>query len=154
MTEVKTPDRQHDFVVTIHESAPAAGRERINELLDQYNVSQTGISDNEPLDLTVTDPLSGEVVGGLVGRTSLGVFFINYFYLPDTLRGKGYGSQILRQAERLAALRGCRTALLFTMEIQAPAFYEKNGYEVFGRVECNPRGNARLFMRKPIQPLD
>ena len=50
-------------------------------------------------------------------------------------------------AEKEAIRRGCKNAVLFTMVIQAPLFYEKNGYETFGRVDCNPPDNARVFMK-------
>ncbi|MCF9002364.1 GNAT family N-acetyltransferase [Pseudomonas syringae] len=153
MTKVKDLTNSDEFIINFHDRSQTEARNQISDLLDHYNVAKTGISDNEPLDITVVDKTTNEVVGGLVGRTSMGVFFINYFYLPDSLRGKGYGTRMLLQAEQLAALRGCRVALLFTMEIQAPTFYVKNGYEIFGRVECTPEGNARLFMRKPIQPV-
>lgn len=154
MTDAYESSSSNDYLITLHNTAEPSARNQISDLLDQYNVAKTGLNDNEPLDVMMVDPVTGEVVGGLVGRTSLGVFFISYFYLPDTLRGRGHGSRMLLEAEQEAARRGCLTALLFTMEIQAPTFYLKNGYEVFGRVACTPEGNARLFMRKSLQPLD
>lgn len=39
-------------------------------------------------------------------RTSLGVFFINYFFLPGPLRLQRLGSEILRQGEAEAYRRG------------------------------------------------
>jgi hypothetical protein len=47
--------------------------------------------------------------------------------------------------------RGCVRAVLFTMAIQAPRFYERHGYEVFGTIECEPPGNARIFMKKELR---
>jgi GNAT superfamily N-acetyltransferase len=127
-----------------------SARALIQERLDRYNDTRTGISDVTPLDVHVVDEATGQVIGGLVGRTSLGVFFVDYFFLPESHRRQGHGRRIMALAEAEAVRRGCRKAVLFTMLIHAPAFYESLGYQAFGRVESNPPGNARLFMRKDL----
>lgn len=133
----------------VMDSADAQARVVIGEQLDRYNAQQTGGWDNEPLDVIIRDG-AGRVVGGLVGRTSLGVLFVDYLVVPDELRGRGAGSRALALAEEEAIRRGCVSAALFTMVVQAPGFYEKRGYEAFGRIECRPPGNARIFMRKAL----
>jgi GNAT superfamily N-acetyltransferase len=119
--------------------------------LDDYNAERAPW-DSTALDVVARDG-SGQTVGGLVGRTSLGVLFIDYFYLPDSLRGGGIGSRILAAAEAEAVARGCARAVLFTMTIQAPSFYEKRGYRIFGRIDCDPPGNARIFMTRELRPI-
>lgn len=131
-------------------TADPAARSLIGARLDAYNVERTGVADARALDVHVLDD-HGHVVGGLVGRTSLGVFFVDYFFLPDSLRGHGHGARILAMAEAEAIRRGCAAAVLFTMVIQAPRFYEKHGYRAFGRIECDPPGNARIFMTKSLR---
>ncbi|GGY24731.1 GNAT family N-acetyltransferase [Paludibacterium paludis] len=144
--------RQPDLHVLPY--ADEEARRVINEGLGRYNIAHAGIDDDQPLDVTVTDPQTGRPAGGLTGRTSLGVFFINVFYLPESLRQQGLGSRILGLAEDEARRRGCRTAMLFTMEIQAPDFYRKHGYVEFGRVDCRPDGNARVFLQKTLHQPD
>lgn len=90
--------------------------------LDEFNTIQAGINDRRPLAVLVRDPESNRVVGGLVGRTSLGLLFVDLFYLPAELRGSGIGSEILRRAEDEARERGCRTGVLYTINFQAPGF--------------------------------
>jgi GNAT superfamily N-acetyltransferase len=90
------------------------------------------------------------VVGGLTGRTSLGLLFVDLFYLPAGLRGGGIGGEILRLAEGEARRRGCRTAVLYTISFQAPGFYQRNGWRVFGEVPCDPPGTSRVFMTKSL----
>lgn len=138
--------------ITLTNQMDATSREKISGQLDRFNVVQTGISDNTVLDVILKDTASNAVIGGLVGRTSLGIFFINYLVLPEELRGQGLGRDILLMAEREAGRRGCSEVVLFTMNIQAPGFYEKNGYQVFGTIPCDPPGNARIFMRKKLVP--
>jgi len=127
-----------------------AARAAIGDGLDAYNIQQTGIADARALDVLVTDD-AGDVIGGLVGRTSLGLFFVDLFYLPASLRGRGVGAEVLTMAEAEAVRRGCSAAVLYTMAIQAPAFYERRGYAAFGRIECDPPGNARIFMHKELR---
>ncbi|WP_279583319.1 GNAT family N-acetyltransferase [Fodinicola feengrottensis] len=111
---------------------------------------ETGIDDRRPLAVLARDPESKRVVGGLSGRTSLGLLFVDLFYLPAGLRGAGLGSEILRQAEEEARRRGCRAGVLYTISFQAPAFYVARGWRVFGEVPCDPPGTSRVFLTKEL----
>jgi GNAT superfamily N-acetyltransferase len=147
----RTPTPRETLSFTLTDVPDAAARAIIDEELDRYNEQQTGCWDKTPLDIIIRDP-SRRVIGGLIARTSLEVFFLDYLVIPDSLRGQGHGSRILAMAEKEAIRRGCATAVVFTMAVQAPAFYEKHGYVPFGRVECQPPGNARIFMKKALVP--
>jgi GNAT superfamily N-acetyltransferase len=100
----------------------------------------------------VSDPATGAVLGGLTGRTSLGLLFIDLVHLPDQLRGQGLGAQILREAEAEACRRGCQSGVLLTITFQAPDFYARHGWQEFGRIPCDPPGTARVFFRKRLSP--
>jgi GNAT superfamily N-acetyltransferase len=116
--------------------------------LDDFNVEVTGIQDRRPLTVLVREPGTDRVVGGLTGRTSLGLLFVDLFYLPAELRGRGIGGEVLHQAEDEARRRGCRTGMLYTISFQAPGFYLKHGWQVVGEVACDPPGTSRVFMTK------
>jgi GNAT superfamily N-acetyltransferase len=141
------PDVSYEVTATVDPNARAL----INERLDAYNRQRAGTWDSVPLDVVIVDS-ARQVIGGLVGRTSLGVLFVDYVFVPDALRGRGCGSHVLELAECEAIRRGCKTAVLFTMAIQAPAFYENRGYKTFGHIDCDPPGNARVFMQKELHP--
>jgi GNAT superfamily N-acetyltransferase len=117
--------------------------------LSTYNEAQTGRSDWRELAVTVQDRDTGAVAGGLLGRTSLGLFFLDLFYLPEHLRGTGIGSTLMRMAEQEAISRGCREATLLTINFQAPEFYARHGWEEFGRIQSAP-DVIRIFMRKTL----
>jgi GNAT superfamily N-acetyltransferase len=125
--------------------------ELIADGLDQFNLQAAGHADRRTLAVLATDPASGEVVGGLSGRTSLGLLFIDLFYLPPAQRGNGLGSQMLAAAEEEARRRGCRSAVLYTISFQAPDFYVKHGWTVFGQVPCDPPGTSRVFLSKDLR---
>jgi GNAT superfamily N-acetyltransferase len=117
--------------------------------LASYNARHAGVRDSRPLAVTVHDPENGELSGGLLGRTTMGLFFLDLFYLPQRARGAGTGSAALRMAEVEACRRGCRTAMLVTVNFQAPGFYARHGWEEFGRIPSAP-GVERVFMRKTL----
>jgi GNAT superfamily N-acetyltransferase len=122
----------------------------IEDSLDQFNVQVAGTDDRRALAVLVSDPETKHVVGGLTGRTSLGLLFVDLFCLPQAMRGSGIGTAVLQLAEDEGRRRGCRTAALYTLSFQAPGFYERNGWRVFGEVPCDPPGTSRLFMIKEL----
>jgi GNAT superfamily N-acetyltransferase len=117
--------------------------------LAEYNAAKIGRRDGRPLAVAMHDPATGEPVGGILGRTSLGLFFLDLFFLPEHLRGSGVGSRALRMAEEEAIRRGCLAATLVTVNFQAPEFYARHGWEEFGRIASIP-GVERIFMRKAL----
>jgi GNAT superfamily N-acetyltransferase len=72
--------------------------------------------------------------------------------LPKALRGAGLGSRILAAAEEEGRKRGCRAAVLYTISFQAPDFYKRHGWRVFGEIPCDPPGTSRIFMTKELRP--
>ena len=118
--------------------------------LNHFNDQHVGYGDRQPLAVLVRDPQSGEVVGGASGRTSLGMLFLDLFHLPETLRGMGIGTEVLRRFEEEGRRRGCRSAVLYTISFQAPEFYERNGWVRFGEVPCDPPGMSRIFLSKML----
>jgi len=117
-----------------------------------YNAEQAGYWDSRRLAVLAQDPTSGRILGGLIGRTSLGLLFVDLAFLPVELRGNEIGTRMLRMAEDEAVRRGCRGAVLYTISFQAPGFYERQGWREFGRVACDPPGTFRVFMTKELAP--
>jgi GNAT superfamily N-acetyltransferase len=117
--------------------------------LDSFNAAMSGISDFKSLAIVVKDPATGEAVGGAIGRSSLGLLFLDLFYLPEAMRGSGLGTTVLRMFEDEGRRRGCQSAVLYTISFQAPGFYERNGWRRFGEVASKP-GISRIFMMKEL----
>ena len=117
--------------------------------LADYNEEQAGYRDGRELAVLVTGP-DDQVCGGLLGRTSLGLLFIDLFYVPPDLRKSGVGARSLRIAEEEAIRRGCVSAVLFTISFQAPAFYQRYGWREVARIPCLPPGTSRIVMTKTL----
>jgi GNAT superfamily N-acetyltransferase len=131
--------------------APEAGDVAIiAQGLGAYNVEQSGIRDYKPLAVLVKDA-TGKTVGGISGRSSLGLLFLDLVYLPKAMRGGGLGSRLLGMAEEEGRERGCKAAVLYTISFQAPDFYRRHGWRVFGEIPCDPPGTSRIFMTKELR---
>jgi len=141
---------RHEPIVNLTDAPTAEEEDAIGSGLARFNQQKSGIRDSRPLAVVVRDPQTKQPVGGLAGRTSLGLLFIDLFFLPDDLRGGGLGSRLLRLAEDEARQRGCVSAVLYTINFQAPGFYERHGYRILGTVPCLPPGTSRIFMTKPL----
>src|SRR5215469_18517500 len=82
-------------------------RQLIDDGLGDYNAEHAGYWDPRPLAVLVRDPTSHRVVGGMLGRTSLGLLFIDLVFLPENLRQHQIGTRMLRIAEEEGVRRGC-----------------------------------------------
>ena len=136
-------------LLTVTDAPDLLAKEAIEQGLAAFNTDKAGYRDARPLAVLVSDPDSQEVVGGLLGRTSLGLLFIDLFFLPPAMRRHGLGSRIMQQAEDEARRRGCRKAVVITINFQAPEFYQRHGYQPFGRIDSAP-GVARIFLSKDL----
>jgi len=139
-----------DPILTFPEVRDPRAEDVIAAGLAAYNKEKFGRVDSQTLDILVRDDNSGEAVGGLLGRSSLGLFFLDLFYLPEELRGGGLGSRIMAQAEAEARRRGCTAAVVHTISFQAPELYERHGYRRFDEIACPPDGATRIFLSKTL----
>jgi GNAT superfamily N-acetyltransferase len=131
--------------------SPAAQAEAvIRDGLSDYNLEKAGYRDYRPLAILVSDPGTSAVVGGLLGRTSFGLLYIDRFFLPEGLRKQGLGTRIIKAAEEEGRRRGCGRALLTTLEFQAPGFYKRQGWEVLAEIAGSPSGPTRFLMTKKL----
>ena len=117
--------------------------------LDAYNVENAGYVDRKALAVLVKDA-DGKTVGGISGRSSLGLLVLELVYLPKALRGGGMGSRLLAMAEEEGRKRGCKQAVLVTLSFQAPGFYKKRGWRVWGEMPCDPPGTTQFVMTKEL----
>jgi GNAT superfamily N-acetyltransferase len=121
----------------------------IEDALVAYNVARATPYDRRPLHVFLRDA-QGRTIGGITGETNWGWLYVDCFWLPDDLRGEGWGVRLLEAAEDEARKRGCRHVRLFSYSFQAPGFYEKLGYRVFGVLEDYPPGHSQVWLRKDL----
>lgn len=146
-TSTETPET---FAFTIEDAPTPRELQVVFNGLIAHSNEQAGEMQHRLLSVFMRDA-RGNVLGGLNGRTYWRWLHIHNFWLPAHLRGQGRGRRILRAAEAEAVRRGCREALVDTFTFQAPAFYEKEGYSVFGVIDDFPEGCQRFFLKKRLK---
>ena len=136
--------------IDIDENPDPGLRDAILQPLRAFNERHVGPVRPELLAIALRDPETGEVVGGLWGASVVGWLYVDLLVVPEGFRRQGLGTQLLRQAEDIARKRGCIGMWLHTGSFQAPAFYEKQGFALFGRVPDYPLGHATHFYMKRL----
>jgi GNAT superfamily N-acetyltransferase len=121
----------------------------LEDRIYEFNSAATGIEDGAWLAFFVRDE-SGRIAAGICGNTWGGACEIRQFWVEESQRHHGLGSQLFRAAEQEARRRGCAQILLMTFSFQAPAFYERNGFEVVATIENHPQGHKNFLMRKRL----
>jgi GNAT superfamily N-acetyltransferase len=110
--------------------------------------SAMGLGDELDLAIFVRD--AGTVVAGISGWTWGDCCEMQSLWVEPSLRGRGLATRLIAAAEAEAARRGCTQTVHFTYDFQARDLYERNGYELIGRVEDFPSGTAALWYRKRL----
>lgn len=104
-----------------------------------------------PLHVWAVNDTDDCLAGGLVGYTWATWLHVTYLWVDERHRGRGLGTRLLSQAERLATRdRRCRASRLETWDFQAPRFYEKQGYEVVCVVPDYPPGVTEYTLTKRL----
>ncbi len=136
--------------ITLEENPDPAEVAAIRDGLAAFNRTAASDGTFTRLTLVVRAP-DGKVAGGLIGGTYWGWLYVEDLWLSEEYRGQDLGSQLLACAEQAARERGCYAVHLDTMDFQAPGFYEKQGYTVWGVLENIPRGHRRIFYKKDLE---
>jgi len=116
----------------------------------EFNQKTVGDAAGKPFALLISSTDRTAVAGGLWALSLWGSFYIALVVVPEDARGLGHGRELMRQAEVEARLRGCRQMWLDTYAFQARAFYERLGFQSFGRIEGPEPVFPRYFMQKML----
>ena len=92
----------------------------------------------------------GRVLGGVSGVLNWNWLQISLLWVDESLRGGGYGRQLIEVMESLARERGCEQAHVDTFSFQAREFYESLDYAVFATLEDYPPGHCRYYLKKVL----
>src|SRR5690349_10662720 len=118
--------------------------------LNEFNMTVSILQDYRPVAIFLRDG-DNAVAGGLIGNMWGAWLHVRHLWIAERLRHQGYGSRLLHAAEEKATAAGCRGAFLDTFSFQARPFYERHGYECFGKLHDHPPGHSHYFMRKLLK---
>jgi GNAT superfamily N-acetyltransferase len=136
--------------VEIESSPTIEDQQVIRDGLRRYN-DEFVTADGDAAFAVFLRGTDGAVAGGVLARAGRGWLRIGSLWVDPSLRGQGYGTRLMAAAETEGRRRGCHSAYLDTFSFQAPVFYQRCGYEVFGTLEAFPDEHQRFFMRKSLQ---
>lgn len=124
----------------------------IRKKLIEYNMEKLPDelkTPNENISFILKDE-TGKIIGGITGNMFWHHLHIDFLWVDKSVRGRGFGSKLLRKMEEFAKGKDCRLIYLDTFSFQAPEFYKQNGYEVFGTLENHPKGFNQYFLQKRL----
>ena len=123
----------------------------IGAALIAFNIAQVPqFAAPRMIGLIIRHPHTAMVDGGLTARISFNWMFVQMLIVPERLRGQGVGRQLKSRAEDVARQQGCAGIWLDTFSFQAPGFYARLGYSVFGEIANYPPGASRIFLHKHL----
>ena len=140
-------DQEYKIVNVDHPEQSAWGI--IGRGVSSYNKQQAGDDQFQRLCFVLQTP-DEEIVGGVFGELYWEWLHIDLLWVKDELRGCGYGDRLLTHVEETARQRGAKNVYLDTFSFQAPDFYKKRGYKVFGELRDFPPGHQRYFLQKQL----
>lgn len=92
----------------------------------------------------------GMTLGGLKGELNMGWLHVQLLAVHPEHKQARLGGTLLAAAEQYARDRDCRHSYLDTFSFQAPDFYKKQGYTVFGTLQDFPAGASRIYLTKDL----
>lgn len=140
---------EEEYQIVYDEKPGDAAWGIIGRGLGKYNNEQVGDDKYELLCFALHAP-DQTIVGGIIASTDYDWLYVDLLWIPEELRGKGYGHRLLTLAEDKARERGAKNAYLDTFSFQVPDFYKQHGYEVFGELSNFPPGHQRYFLKKEL----
>jgi ribosomal protein S18 acetylase RimI-like enzyme len=93
---------------------------------------------------------TGKAYAGIIVTFTWNGMQINSLWVDESLRGNDYGTRLMEMAENEARERGCVIAFTDTFSWQAPGFYEKLDYTLYGKLEGFPEGNSLSYYKKDL----
>jgi len=123
--------------VEIKEAPQEADYQAILAPLSEYNQTHAGPVRGEKIAILIQDE-TGNTQGGLYAKVSGQWLFVELLVVPEIARGLGMGSKLMGMAETLAHEKGCQGIWLDTFSFQAPDFYLRLGFSIFGELKDYP----------------
>ncbi|HEX4504474.1 MAG TPA: GNAT family N-acetyltransferase [Alphaproteobacteria bacterium] len=144
----KAFDGQDGLSISILSDTDNSGAAYVASSLAGDVLADFGPRGETPLSIVARD--GNMIVGGLNGSSHWGWCYIRHLWVDADWRRHGLGRRLLAEAEAQAKMRGCAGLYVDTFNEAAVVFYERAGFERFGRIEGFPPGHARTFLVKRL----
>lgn len=121
----------------------------IEDRLYEHNRHATGRHDGEGLGFVIRDA-AGQVIGAAAGYSWAGIAELKQMWVDEAHRGRGHARALLNAFVEEARERGVRRIWLASYDFQAPAMYEKAGFERMAEFDGWPEGHVNVVLCKTL----
>ena len=142
-----------DLIYTRHDNPLPDDLAVVDRGLEESNFARAPLDEVRPLACFARLP-TGEVIGGVVGRSWGHCCEIQQVYVHPGYRRRGVAARLVQEFETHAGRRGCQIVFLETFSFQAPELYRSLGYHIVHTNNCYPHGISKLVMERTISPDD
>lgn len=91
-----------------------------------------------------------KILGGCNGAILHDWLYVDQLWVTESLRGQGYGIQLMISAEKLARQNKCAFVAVNTYSFEAPDFYKKLGFYVEFERRDSDKNPMFYFLRKDL----
>ena len=140
----------NELTLIAHNGEPnPADKQAVIDGLLSYHASQGHQRKSELFSIFLKDK-NGKVLGGVIVSFLWNGMEIQSLWVDESVRDQGWGRKLLEAAEAEGMKRGCTIAYTNTFSWQAPEFYQKMGYILYGKLEGFPKENELSYFRKDL----
>ena len=137
------------YEISITREPTEAETSQLGQGLNRHAIENLQQDGFDPIAVFIRDE-DGGIVGGVSGYLNWNWLQVSLLWVDSSLRGTGYGKQLMKRIEALGREHGCINAHVDTFSFQARAFYESIGYSVFATLEDYPQDHSRHYMKKAL----
>lgn len=139
---------------TYHIEHQQSGSEACQELLfngiNEQSKQAKGMRPMRTFSIAIKDN-NNTLVGGANGVCYYGCLYVDMLWIDKALRGLGWGTKLMREAEAFGLEHGATFATVNTMDWEALPFYQKLGYEI-EFVREGYENESKLYMLRKTLP--
>lgn len=124
----------------------------VRKKLVEFNLSQASgdlTDDVGTVEITLLNE-QDELVAGITASIYWKQMHVDFLWVDESLRGQNKGTELLAKAEEIARQHHCRYIQLETFSFQAPEFYKKQGFTIFGILDDSPYDGAKQYFLKKV----
>jgi GNAT superfamily N-acetyltransferase len=132
-----------------HDSSPM-DIDWVEDRLYEHNRAATGHSDGMGLGFVIRDEKGG-IVGVANGYSWAGISELKQMWVDEAHRGRGYARALLDAFIGEARRRGVRRIWVASYDFQAPAMYEKWGFQRMAEFDGWPEGHTNVLLCKQLE---
>lgn len=123
--------------------------------LNQHNLSKSawfskhGYAKEKKFSFGMFD--GDKLIGGISGWIKASYWlYVDLLYVDGEYRGKDLATTLMKKAEEFAIKNNLIGITVETWSFQAKEFYEKQGYEIYGKIENSPPGEVEYLLKKEL----